>query len=123
MKDTGNYKQANNRTAEYRALVHVYVFKQEMVPSGNRRTLETDQWGLGGGGQGRGADANEVAHLGVFRGTDGRAGLEEAVAVWGPLCAWGDWLIGLSALNAGNQVVDFFLDHPSHCGPRSRLLD
>ena len=41
----------------------------------------------------------------------------------GPLCAWGDWLIGLSALNAGNQVVDFFLDHPSHCGPRSRLLD
>ena len=74
--------------------------------------------GSGGWGQGRGADASEAA-----RGTDGRAGLEEAVAVWGPLCVWGDWLIGLSALNAGNQVVHFFLDHPSHCGPRSRLLD
>lgn len=51
MKDTGNYKQANNRTAEYSALVDVCVLKQETVPSGNGRTLETGQWDLGGGGR------------------------------------------------------------------------
>lgn len=38
------------------------------------------------------------------------------MAVWGSPRVWGDWLIGLSALNAGNQVVDCFLDHPSHRG-------
>lgn len=64
MKDTGNYKQANNRTAKNRTLVDECVCKQETVPGGNKRTLETDQRGLGGGGQGRGADANEAAHLG-----------------------------------------------------------
>lgn len=64
MKDTGNYKQANNRGTEYRTLIDECVCKQETVPSGNRRTLDTDQWGLGGGGQGRGADANEAAPLG-----------------------------------------------------------
>ena len=112
MKDTGNYKQANNRTAEYRALVDVYVFKQEMVPSGNRRTLETDQWGLGGGGQGRGADANEVAHLGVFRGTDGRAGLEEAVAVWGaPVCL--GWLAHRTLCTECRESSCRFLPWPS----------
>lgn len=79
------------------------MLKQETVPSGNGRTLETDQWGLGVGGR-----VEELMLCRAARGADGRAGQGwRKLWLWGPLCVWGDWLIGLSALNAGNQVVRF----------------
>lgn len=72
------------------------------------------------------ADAGEAGSLGAFGSAagEGRPG-----GSWGRGCGgeWGRLHVGDGSQDclhwAGNAVMGFFLDHPSHYGPRSPLPD